>query len=137
MSAVARIYVLRDERIRENCIQALRLVDTSKKLWSVVLRKYHANRSLEQNALYWIWVSVMAEFTGYTKADMHRVFKFQFLEVEELVNPFTGEILRSEPSTAGLSVEDMSVYLNSVQVLAGDMGVTLPTQEYTASEWGW
>lgn len=137
MSSAARIYVLRDERIRENCITALRAVDTSKKIWEVVVRRHHQNRSLQQNALYWIWVGVMAEFTGYTKADMHRVFKFQFLEVEELVNPFTGEVLRSEPSTAQLSVEDMTTYMNSVQVLVSDFGVTVPTPAYAASEWGW
>ena len=37
------------------------------------------NRTTEQNSLYWKWINIMSEETGFTKEEMHELIKYKFL----------------------------------------------------------
>ena len=39
------------------------------------------NRTTEQNSLYWKWINIMSEETGFTKEEMHELIKYKFLKV--------------------------------------------------------
>ena len=38
-----------------------------------------AKRSLDQNSLYWVYLGVIANETGHTEEELHRIFKGLFL----------------------------------------------------------
>ena len=38
------------------------------------------NRTTEQNSLYWKWINIMSEETGFTKEEMHELIKYKFLK---------------------------------------------------------
>lgn len=40
-------------------------------------------RSLDQNALYWLWLTCVSEETGYTKEDLHLMYRAKYLQRDE------------------------------------------------------
>jgi hypothetical protein len=79
------------------------------------IRKVKDSRTAKMNNLYWLWMSDLSEFSGYTKTELHNYFKKELLCVESKVNNQT--ILNCE-STADLSIKDFSNYLKQVTRLS-------------------
>jgi hypothetical protein len=55
----------------------------------VVIRDYKSKRSLEQNALYWRWLEVISEQTGYSVDELHNRFKRLYMLQVYLAEPKT------------------------------------------------
>ena len=51
----------------------------------VTVEKMHNKRSLNQNRYYWMCIVIIAESTGHTPEEFHRVFKGLFLPRKEMV----------------------------------------------------
>ena len=47
--------------------------------FEMILRPIKKDRSSAQNALYWVWVGYVSDQLGYTKDEIHRMFKSRFL----------------------------------------------------------
>lgn len=81
-------------------------------------------RRLEMNNLYWLWLGIISNDSGYTKKELHSYFKEELICEEAEIN---GKIIHNCPSTAELSVKDFSFYLQEVARLAvQNFNVVLP-----------
>jgi len=77
----------------------------------VIVRKRREKRSIKSNRYYWGYVlQQIAEATGYTKDEAHDALKYQFLREDG-----DGPLMKVK-STADLSVEEFSEYLERVMV---------------------
>ena len=102
---------------------------------TVVLERFTARRSLEQNALYHAgYVKPLAEYTGYTPLEMHRYLKRLFLPAVPMKRLTLcdrhGEIvdeveIEQEPTTTTLTIEQFTAYLREIEGLAATLGVTV------------
>lgn len=90
-------------------------------------------RSYKQNARYWGGVIDSAiedavELTGYTKEQMHHIFKVRHLSPEVLKDPFTGEkvpVWSTKKLTPGEFVE----YCHHVEQDLAKLGIKIMTPE--------
>ena len=56
-------------------------------LHEVIIRPYKKDRSLLQNAYYWVILTIIGKDLGYTKNELHRLYKGQFLVPIMLKHP--------------------------------------------------
>ena len=91
---------------------------------SVLYSLKHNKRSDKQNRLYWLYLTIIADETGNSPDDLHRVFKGMFLP-RKFVTLRNKEIQLSG-STTELSKGEFVEYLMKIQAEAGTMGIELP-----------
>jgi hypothetical protein len=85
-------------------------------------------RTLDQNALFHVWIAVFADFAGYeSKADCKRDIKRVILGQREYVNRLTGEIERTDYETHLMDTKQMSVLMDRFKSWAlSEQGCYLP-----------
>lgn len=101
--------------------------------YKVEVKKNTNKRSLAQNSLYWMWLGVIGEATGYRADEMHKLMKYKFLE------PTRYRVMEEDvveyPSTTKLNTREFTEYLNLIEMWATDFEISLPHPEdiyYTA-----
>lgn len=93
------------------------------KMWTVEVKRKTKRKTISQEGLYWIWCTAIGEELGYFKDDMHEVLKEKFLPPKVLE---VGGEQYEVRSIKGLSKEQMSAYMNMVDLWAGaEMGINL------------
>lgn len=86
----------------------------------------HGGRSLQQNALWWVYVGILSKELGFTKEEMHDICKMKFLKRERL-NEKTGGLFEYLASTATLSKEDFMILINQLQLWSAEtLDIVLP-----------
>lgn len=95
--------------------------------WQVTIEPYQRVRSVAQNALYWAWVTIIADEVGYLdKDDVHEELAARFLPAISYLGLDGAARIRRQ-STSDISVVDFADYLGKVEAFAGsDLGITLP-----------
>ena len=88
------------------------------------IKPYKRVRSAAQNRLYWMWLHVMAQDTGYDDMELHLLFRETFLGYE--VVSVRGENVMALRSTTELTVRQMTDYLNLVSRVAIFLDIILP-----------
>lgn len=78
-------------------------------------------RSLDQNALYWFYLGVIAKETGHYEDELHRLFKGLFLPKKEV--EWKGKKYAMSGSTTKLNKIDFGEYLDRI---ASETGIPLP-----------
>lgn len=73
----------------------------------ITIQKLKSTRSLQQNRLWWLYMTLLSKDLGYSKDEMHEICKFKFLMREKVHEP-TGEIFKYLGSTATLSKSDFA-----------------------------
>lgn len=122
-------YLLRDERIRNNCITEIMAAPLlPKKPQMVWLSSYKSARSIQQNALYWKWISIIADHIGVTKDFMHKESAIRLLGPESYT--VDGVEYTGAKSTSSLSVNEFTEYLNEVYLAGVTLGLNLPKPSY-------
>lgn len=104
-----------------------KLADTKKYLIDVKVKR--EKRSVEQNRLYWLWLTCIQEETGNDKEDLHEFFKQHILGKEEkaiMDGKYSVTVVRSSTS---LDTLEMTRYLDRVQQFAHHEGIILPKPE--------
>ena len=92
----------------------------------ITIQKLKSTRSIQQNRLYWLYVTIMANELGYNKEELHEIIKYQFLKKEK-ANERTGEIFQYIGSTANLSISEFMDLINSLQQWASqEFSIVLP-----------
>ena len=95
------LFVIRDHEIASRCVGFIGGLDLES-VWSVTVEPYKSKRSLEQNALYRVWIDQIARDTGNTHGGIHDAVR------DELLAPvFTdlfGVTHESRRSTTSLNV---------------------------------
>jgi hypothetical protein len=119
-----KTFVLRESNTAlENYLQELPKDGSFK----VEVKRNLSKRSLSQNALYWVWVAIISEETGYRKDEVHALLRYQFLPSCE--QEIMGHRIHDLPSTTKLNTKEFTEYLNDIENWASDFGITLPHPE--------
>lgn len=98
--------------------------------FQVDIKPYKEERSLDQNGLYWMWLTIMAKHFSrpgkkITKEDMHDMMRFKFLGLEDKVVGKT--VIEGQlKSTKKLNTGEFSHYLNQIEMWCTDLGLILP-----------
>lgn len=83
------------------------------------------SRSQRQNRFYWgVMIPLLADHSGDTHEDMHDFLRQEFLPRRFV--EFAGRRREVRKSTADLSVEEFSVYLEQLAALAAESGLVIP-----------
>lgn len=100
----------------------------------ITIEKFKSKRSDRQNALWWVYMAILANETGHTKEEIHELCKGMFLKTPlELVNKVTGEVHKMEsrkPTTTTLTKDEFSDLIAQLQYWASDfLNVYLPSPD--------
>ena len=95
--------------------------------YNLTLTRKRTKRTVDQNALMWLWFSCIENETGTDKQDIHdyccRVFNYRVVSIN-------GEQQKVAGGTSKLNTEQMANFLNQVQVWAAtELGIKLPNPE--------
>ena len=92
------------------------------------ITKKTKKRSLSQNALFHMWVQVIAGYAGYTSFDnCKRDIKRAILGTKEEVDRFTGEIQQVDYKTSEMSTSELSSFMDKMKIWAqSELGCYLP-----------
>jgi len=86
------------------------------------------NRTTEQNSLYWKWINIMSEETGFTKEEMHELIKYKFLKRTSINNNGVEEVKLK--STTSLTVKEFTKLMDDVLYWSNNtLNINLPTYE--------
>lgn len=80
-----------------------------------------SKRSLDQNAYYWAYISIIANETGNDQETLHRLFKGMFLNKKPFL--WKGKTYMMSGSTTELGKAEFGEYLDRI---ASESGVPLP-----------
>lgn len=100
--------------------------------WEYVLtaNPFVRNRSIEQNALYWSWITIVASETWNSKDAIHALMKKRFLSKRKLVKiGWKRNYVNIEGSTKELSVKRFTKYLDDIYVFFAERDLKLPTED--------
>ena len=82
-------------------------------------------RSLQQNKYYWsVIIPIMAGHLGYSKVEMHELFKIQFLPRHQI--EVDGKQFSYSESTRNLNTKQFAEYIDEIIALAQSMDVYIP-----------
>jgi len=104
-----------------------RLPDDKK--YIVDVKFMREKRSIDQNKLYWLWLSCIMDETGEHKDRLHIIFKKMFLGVGTITVNLMGISYSTEVanSTTKLDTKEFTYYLERIQQFAlTDLGIVLP-----------
>ena len=119
--------IIRDETLRGRVLDLISKLDLSK-AWTVTVEPHRARRSLNQNALYHKWCSIIALDTGNSHDTVHDFLKGEFLAPRTV--EIGGRSREVRPSTTTLKIDEMSAFMNQVQAWAGStLGIILPVPD--------
>lgn len=85
-------------------------------------------RNLKQNALFHLWMRVMADELGYPSLeDIKRDVKREILGTREVVNRITAEVQYEDYQTSALTMRQMADFMDKVKIWAlTELNVYLP-----------
>lgn len=93
------------------------------RLVEVIFQEHKTSRSLEQNRLYWEWMTVIGDDMGFTKDGMHEFMMRQHLQP---ILTETPDGIVETYTTKGLGVKAMTIYLGKIDIMAGMQNIRLP-----------
>ena len=122
---MTKTYEIRSDADRDIVLNAIWHLPEGQ--WSVEIKRLKSKRTLQQNALYWRWVHLIANDTGNDAEDIHEAIKLKFIE-PEFITVFGETVPRR--STANKDIDAMAVLMNKVHAWAHtDLGIHLPLPE--------
>lgn len=119
----------------------LQSLDKSHK-YVIEIKQHRDGRSLSQNNLYWMWLTVIVNETGQGTGDkksdcdkLHQKYRRKFLKQEEITED--GEVQYEILSTADLNTLEFTVYLNRIrQDVLDEFNIDLPDpKSVTYADW--
>jgi hypothetical protein len=108
---------------RERVIGYVKRLDLSRP-YTVEIVQRKAKRSIDQNRLYWMWLTCIETETGNDRNDLHEYFKQKFIQPETVV--IFGET-QTKHTTTDKSTAQFKEYLDKIQAFAAsELAITLP-----------
>ena len=92
------------------------------------IKERSANRSKEQNSLYWTWIDILSKDIGYTKEEMHTLIKYKFLK-RNVVDEYgvEQEVIKS---TTTLTTKEFSLMMNDLLFWSNNtLNINLPNND--------
>jgi hypothetical protein len=116
-----------NEATKRKAIVEVAFLDSSE-FHQVKITKKRAKRSINQNSLYWMWLTCIEQETGNDKDDLHLFFKNKFIG-QKYVYLGDHESLVTI-STTKLNTAKFKQYLDKVQMFANaELNISLPNPE--------
>lgn len=97
--------------------------EIGEEVWITIENK-KSHRSGNQNRLYWLYLTTIAEYTGHTEEELHDYCKQTYLPKRHLI--LQGKEVSLIGSTAKLSKGEFVEYTFHVQTFAESLGIKLP-----------
>ena len=95
--------------------------------YTLEIKKKVKKRTVDQNALMWLWFTCMEDETGTLKQDFHDYYCKKFLRRIAVINGNEEIVVRT---TSKLNTAEMTVFLNKVQAdAASEFGIRLPSPD--------
>lgn len=95
--------------------------------YTLEIKKKVKKRTVDQNALMWMWFTCIEEDTGTLKQDVHDYYCKKFLRRIVVINGKEEVVVRS---TSKLNTAEMTAFLNKVQAdAASEFGIRLPSPD--------
>jgi hypothetical protein len=96
--------------------------------YQISIEKHRKKRSLPQNALFHLWVGVIADNCGFSSLEECKLLvKRHILGMRVIDNPISGDVERVDYSTSAMSESDMSAFMDKIKAWAQtDLGIYLP-----------
>ena len=121
-------FIVRTEAVRQRLLSKISKLDLEKP-HEVAIKPYVKKRSLDQNALYWKWLTIIHEETGQDKDDLHEIMMRKFLEPRYVGIPHEQKDAYRIYSTKRLTTAQFSEYMEKINAWASDFGIALPHPE--------
>ena len=114
---------IHNEFDRERVIGQIKRLDLTKP-YTVEIVQRNAKRSIDQNRLYWLWLTCIGNETRNGRDDLHEYFKQKYIQPETVV--IFGEE-RLKHTTTDKSTAQFKEYLDKIQAFAAsELAITLP-----------
>lgn len=128
-----RKYILRDERIKGNCVDFVSRLPLADKPMEVIIRPHKRVRRTEANSYYWSMLTHIAtEATRQGIVDeykapevWHEYFKQKFLGMRVVID---GDVSLIPSTTTDKSVMEFMDYTMQVEAWAAEHGIVVPQQ---------
>ena len=116
--------IIRESQLSAPFDYAKRLLSEIKKPIQIIVVRKKKQRSLNQNAYYWLTMKLIGEDLGYFAEEMHTVFAIMFLK--KIINLGTHSI-ESYRSTTKLTTVEFEEYLQNIRIFASsELGIFVP-----------
>lgn len=112
-----------DEKTREAVKEFIDKLNILK-AYNVSITQKKKIRTLQQNRLYWLYLTCLEDETGNDKEDLHSFFKGKFLKTGE--GYFGEEVITKTASTKKLGTKRFTKYIDQIVVFAAQEGYYLP-----------
>lgn len=127
---MATKYVIGSQNICDNAIRAIADLPMD---WSheVIIQPSTRKRTLDQNNLYFYWLGLLADETGYTKNQWHEFFKETFIKPKiEMITMFDKKIPEKRTTTTRENVGEFIEYLQEIELWVMDnLGYSFPVDD--------
>ena len=115
-----------EKKHRKEALEYIDSLFAQDKRVTIVITK--EKRTLDQNRLYWLWLTCIAENTGNDKDNLHEFFILKYLQ-PELIQVFE-KLIYKRLSTTSLDTKQFTGYLNKIQLFANtELSIELPNPE--------
>lgn len=95
--------------------------------YELEIKRKIKRRTVDQNALMWMWFTCIEDETGTPKQDVHDYYCKLFLRRIVVINGKEEAVVRT---TSKLNTAEMTVFLNKVQAdAAAEFGIRLPSPD--------
>lgn len=121
------IYRVSNEDERAVALRALKGVKLTAP-YKCEIKRITRRRSLPQNALYWMWLSLVShELAGSTKDSevYHDYFRGKYLQSDRVTMP-DGTVMDKLQSTTTLDTKQFTDYLENIRIEMIEHGINLP-----------
>ena len=102
-----------NEQSKQEAIEAINAIDTSS-VHTVEIKKKRGKRTINQNSLYWMYMTCIEQETGNDKDNLHDHFRVKWLGYETI--EVLGECSERLVSTASLDTNKFKQYLDKIQI---------------------
>lgn len=93
--------------------------------YNLKIEKWEDSRSLQQNRLYWQWLTIIGEELGYTKSEMHEVMLDQFAP-KLTFRGLDGKPKQRKIRTSEMTIKQMHEYMDTLDRWSAEMSIILP-----------
>lgn len=114
------------EERRNEAISYLRIVDLTKNFWCEIKRVY-AKRSLSQNNLMWLWITVIATETENKKELVYDALIQEYAPDEKIMLGNKEKTVKKTSSR--FNTKEETDFLNAIHLEGSELGINLPNPE--------
>ena len=130
---MSEIIIIKSEADRQRAIDFIRDLPIDKP-HKMEVKLHRKKRTLNQNSLYWKWMTILGDETGHSAEEMHIICLQKFAPVK-LIEAF-GTVSAMRSSSA-MNTAEMSDYMTQIMAMGVEFDIQLPTPQDLGYEQTW